>query len=114
MNLERILIIVIVAAAILAAIPAIPVAAEIWGVILVVAGLIVGFAGLQGADTAQRVAVYVIAFILPVISDSLDVIWVIGPWVDFVLDNVALGLQGMALGLFVMAVWGRVAGTATP
>jgi hypothetical protein len=119
MNLQQILIILILAAAVLAAIPAIPVSGDLWGVILVVLGLIAGVTGpgtgMGAADIAQRVAVYVIAAVLPTISNSLDPIWVVGPWVNSVLDHVATGIQGMAIGLFVMAVVGRIMpGAAAP
>lgn len=108
MNLERILIILILVAAILAAIPQITVSAQIWGVILVVLGLIAGATSSMQGDITQRLAVYVIAAVLPTISNSLDTVWVVGPWLNSMLDNMATGLQGMALALFVMAVVGRI------
>ena len=108
MNLERILMILILAAAILAAVPQIPVPGEIWGVILVVVGLVAGVTATSMDDITQRVAVYVIAAVLPTISNSLDTIWVVGPWVNTVLDHLATGIQGMAIGVLFMALWGRI------
>ena len=108
MNLERILIILILVAAILAAVPQIPVPPQIWGVALVVLGLVLGLTNVDQYDVTQRVAVYVIAAVLPMISNSLDTIWIVGPWLNSMLDNMATGFQGMALGLLVMALWGRI------
>lgn len=108
MNLERILMILIVVAAILTAIPQIPVPGQIWGVILVVLGLVAGLTSPSADDITQRLVVYVIAALLPTISNSLDPIWVVGPWVNSVLDNLATGIQGMAIGLLLMALRGRI------
>ena len=107
MNLERILTLLILVVAILAAIPQIPVAAGIWGVALVLIGLASGLMSPAG-DITQRIAIYVIAATLPTISNALDPIWVVGPWVNTVLDSMATGIQGMALGLFLMAFKDRV------
>ena len=112
MNLERILTILLVVAAVLAAVPQIPVDAAIWGFILVVVGLVSGVMNAPD-DIAQRVAIYVIATVLPTISNSLDSIWVVGPWVNMLLDNLAIGLQGMAVGMFIMALKDRLLPTAS-
>ena len=53
------------------------------------------------------------AVALPVFSDSLDVIPVVGAWVNSVLDGVATALQGMAVAYVLMqakAVHGRLRG----
>ena len=109
---ERILLIAMIAVAVLASIPQIPIDAQIWGALLVIIGL-VGGVMLTYDDMVQRLLVYVIAAVLPTISNSLDAIWVVGPWVNMLLDNFATGLQGMALGLFAMALVARMQGSAT-
>ena len=107
MNLERILLIVVVAVAVLAAIPQVPVDASIWGLILVLAGLVAGVMN-SNDDASERLLVYVIAVALPTIAGSLDSIPVVGPWVGAVLGSVATGLQGLAVGLFLMALKNRL------
>ena len=109
MNQERIFISALLVLAVLASIPQIPVDAQIWGVILVVVG-IVGGVITNYEDLSQRLIVYVVAVALPVFSNSLDAIWVVGPWVNTLLDNVAIGLQGTAVGLFAMGMVGRLTG----
>ena len=102
---ERVLVSLLVVVAILAAIPQamfLP-----WGIVLVLLGLIAGAIGKAG-DTTDRIVIYVTAFALPVFSDSLDVIPTIGPWVNQVLDHLATGIQGMAVVIFVVAIYGRI------
>ena len=105
MNLERILTLLVLVVAVLAAIPQIPVDAQIWAVVLVVLGLISGVT--SEVDLEQRLVIYVLAVALPTFSNSLDAIWEVGPWVNTLLDNIAIGIQGAAVGLFVMAVKDR-------
>ena len=102
---ERILVSLLVVVAILAAIPQamfLP-----WGIVLVLLGLIAGAMGKSG-DATDRIVIYVAAFALPVFSNSLDVIPTIGPWVNQVLDHLATGIQGMAVAIFVVAIYGRI------
>ena len=105
MNLERILVVLLVAVAILASIPQIMFGS--WGIILVVLGLIAGGVG-KSANTTDRIVIYVAAIALPVFSNSLDVIPTIGPWVNQVLDHFATGVQGMAVAIFLVAIYGRL------
>ena len=60
------------------------------------------------ADVTQRIAVYVLAVALPVFSDSLDVIPVVGAWVNSVLDGAATALQGMAVAYVLMQAKARI------
>ena len=102
---ERILVCLLVVAAVLAAIPQamfLP-----WGIVLVLLGLIAGAMAKPG-DAADRIVVYVAAIALPVFSDSLDVIPTVGPWVNQVLDHLATGIQGVAVAVFVVAICGRI------
>ena len=57
----------------------------------------------ESGDATDRIVIYVAAFALPVFLDSLDVIPTIGPWVNQVLDDLATGIQGMAVAIFVVA-----------
>jgi hypothetical protein len=104
---ERIFLIALIALAVLASIPQIPLDAQIWGALLVIVGLVAGVTA-SYEDMTQRLLVYVIAAVLPTIANSLDAIWVVGHWVNMLLDNFAIGLQGMALGLFAMALAARL------
>ena len=102
---ERILVCLLVVVAILAAIPQamfLP-----WGLVLVLLGLVAGALGKFG-DATDRIVIYVAAIALPVFSDSLDAIPTIGPWVNQVLDHLATGVQGMAVAILVVALYGRI------
>ena len=109
MNQERMYVIALVAVALLASIPQIPVAANIWALILVVVG-IVGGAMVNYTDLSQRILIYVVAVSLPMIDDSLDHIPAVGSWLNMYFDNVATGIQGMAMGLIVMGLLARAKG----
>lgn len=109
MNQERIYVIALLAIGLLASVPQIPVDAKIWGTILVVVG-IVGGVMVNYEDMMQRLVVYVIAVAMPIFSDSLDVIPAVGPWLNTLLDNIAMGIQGMAVGLVVMGLLARAKG----
>jgi len=111
MNQERTYLGAILVIAILASIPQIPVEAQIWGAILVIVGLIGGVL-VSYEELTERILIYVVAVTLPVFSNSLDNIWVVGPWVNSLLDTFATGLQGLAVGMFVMGVAGRISGSA--
>ena len=104
---ERILLALIVAVAILGTIPAVADAVPYAGLALVVLGLVAGLMD-ENSDVSQRTAIYVVAAVLPGMSDSLDAIAVVGPVVNSVLDGVATGLQGMALGLILMQLKARL------
>lgn len=109
MKQERIYIIALVVVALLASIPQIPVAANIWGLILVVVG-IVGGVMVNYPDLSQRILVYVVAVSLPMIDDSLDNIPAVGAWLNTLFDNAATGIQGMAMGLVAMGLLARAKG----
>lgn len=111
MNLQQIVLIALIAVAVLASVPQIPVEASIWGLILVVVGIVGGVTS-ETEDLSQRLIIYVIAVALPVFSNSLDYIMVVGPYANTLLDNFAIGLQGMAVGMLVMGLAGRLMGSA--
>ncbi len=110
MKQERIYIIALVVLALLATIPQIPVEAQIWGALLAIVG-IVGGVMVNYPEIVQRLVIYVLAVTLPMFDDVLDNIWVVGPWINALLDNMAMGIQGMAVGLFVMALVARLQGS---
>ena len=109
MKQDRILLIPLIVIAVLAAIPQIPVDAQIWAAILALIGIVAGV-GANYSDLVQRLMIYVLAVTLPMFDDCLDAIWVVGRWINMFLDHVATGLQGMAVGLFVMAIIARLQG----
>lgn len=106
MGQERIYVLALIVVAVLASIPQIPVEASIWGLILVVVG-IVGGVMVNYADLSQRLLIYVVAVSLPMIDNSLDNIPAVGGWLNTLFDNMATGIQGMALGLLVMGLVAR-------
>ena len=111
MNSERILLALLIVVAILASIPQISIPQV--GLILVVLGLINGALGNYGNAT-DRIVIYVAAFAVPTFAGSLDafaaipVVGVVGPWVHQVLDHLTTGIQGMAVSILVLTVYGRV------
>ncbi len=109
MNQERMYVIALLAIGLLASIPQIPVDAKIWGMILVVVG-IVGGVMVNYDDLMQRLVVYVVAVAMPIFSDALNVLPTVGPWLNMLLDNIATGIQGMAIGLVVMGLLARAKG----
>lgn len=106
MGQERLYVIALIVVAILASIPQIPIEANIWGLILVVVG-IVGGVMVNYTDLSQRILIYVVAVSLPMIDNSLGYIPAIGTWLNTMFDNMATGIQGMALGLLVMGLVAR-------
>ena len=109
MNQERMYVIALLAVGLLASIPQIPVDAKIWGMILVVVG-VVGGVMVNYDDMMQRLMIYVVAVAMPIFSDALIVIPTVGPWLNTLLDNIALGIQGMAVGLVAMGLLARAKG----
>ena len=109
MNQERTYVLALIVVALLASIPQIPVDGAIWGLILVVVGSVGGIM-VNYEDLSQRLLIYVVAVSLPIIDDSLDNIPAVGSWLNMLFDNMATGIQGMALGLLVMGLLARVKG----
>jgi hypothetical protein len=109
MNQERMYVIALLAVGLLASIPQIPVDAKIWGMILVVVG-VVGGVLVNYEDMMQRLMIYVVAVAMPIFSDALTVIPAVGPWLNILLDNIAMGIQGMAVGLVAMGLLARAKG----
>jgi hypothetical protein len=105
MNSERILLALLIVVAVLASIPQISI--PMVGLILVALGLIGGALGNYGNAT-DRIVIYVASIAIPVFAGSLDTIPVVGPWVHQVLGHVATGIQGMAVSILVLAIYGRV------
>ena len=108
MSSDRILLILIVVVSILAVIPQLAAQFAYWGLVLVVLGLVAGGMGEYGSDMTQRILIYVIAVSLTQITGSLDAIPTVGPWVGHVLNNMATGIQGIAIAVFVLAMYERI------
>ncbi len=108
MKEERTYLIALLVLALLASIPQIPVDAGIWGGLLALIGVIGGL--MLSYDANGRLLIYVVAVALPMFDNSLDSIWVVGSWLNMLLDNVAHGIQGLAVGVFAMGLLGRLQG----
>lgn len=50
------------------------------------------------------------ATVLPTLANGLEHIWVVGPWINGLLDSFVTGLQGPALGMFALVA--RIRGSA--
>jgi hypothetical protein len=111
MKEERIYLIALIVLAVLASIKQVPVDAAIWAGLLAIVGIIGGVM-VSYPEVTQRLLIYAIAAVLPIIDNTLDAVWVIGPWFNIMLDNMALGIQGLAVGMFVMALIGRLQGSS--
>lgn len=109
MNQEKNYVIALIALGVLASIQPISDAFAHWHLILVVVGVIAGVM-VKYEDVGQRTLIYVVAVAAPMFSNSLDVIPVIGPWVNGLIDNIAVGIAGMAVALFLTGLIARARG----
>ena len=96
----------------LASIPQVPVEAQIWGAILAIVGIVAGVM-LNYENAVDRILIYVLAIAIPAFSNCLDAVWVVGPWLNTLLDNMATGIQGTAVGLFAIAFITRLKGAGS-
>ena len=111
MKQERIYLAVLLVISVLASIPQIAIEAQLWAAILAIVGILAGVM-IAYTELTERTLIYVLAIALPVFSDCLDAIWVVGPWLNTLLDNMAMGIQGMAVGLFAVALLARLKATS--
>ena len=86
-------------AVILAFMPEIPFAL----LAILVIGLVSGFMN-PLEDVGTRVAYYVLAAVLPTIANNLDQIPALGGYLNSILDTFAVGIAGIALANFCLAV----------
>jgi uncharacterized membrane protein len=107
MNQEKNYIIALIALGVLASIPQIPF--DYWNLILVIVGVVAGVM-VKYEDVGQRTLIYLVAVAAPMFSNSLDVVPVIGVWVNGLIDNIAIGIQGMAVALFLTGLIARAKG----
>ena len=107
MNQEKNYVIALIALGVLASIPQI--GFDYWHLILVVVGVIAGVM-VKYEDVGQRTLIYVVAVAAPMFSDSLNAVPVIGGWVNGLIDNIAVGIAGMAVALFLTGLIARARG----
>ena len=67
-----------------------------YALVLVVLGLVMGFTN-PIEDVATRVAMYVLAVLLPQIADNLDVIPAVGTYLNGFLSQFAVVIAGVAI-----------------
>ena len=77
------------------------------GLLLVGIGLVMGVMN-QIDDVATRTAYYVLAFTLPTIADSADVIPTVGPIANSFLDHLAMSIAGVAIASVFLQVYKMV------
>ena len=81
-----------------------PDAVGFYALVLVVLGLAMGFTN-PIEDVATRVAMYVLAVLLPTIADNLDVIPVIGEYLNGILSQFAVVIAGAAIANFCLVLY---------
>ena len=96
---------IVVAAVALAVL--LPDAFAYYGLVLVLIGLVGGFMA-PIEDVATRVAYYVLAAALPGIADQMDLIPVVGTYLNGFLDNLAVFLAGIAIASVLIATYNNV------
>ena len=84
-----------------------PDAFEYYGLVLVLIGLVGGFMA-PIEDVATRVAYYVLAAALPGIADQMDLIPVVGTYLNGFLDNLAVFLAGIAIASVLISTYNNV------
>jgi len=75
-----------------------------YALVLVVLGLAMGFTN-PIEDVASRVAIYVLAVLLPGIADNLDVIPAVGEPLNGILSQLAVVVAGVAIAQVCLALY---------
>ena len=75
-----------------------------YALVLVVLGLVMGFTN-PIEDVATRVAMYVLAVLLPTIADNLDVIPVVGELLNGILSQLAVAVAGVAIAQVCLVLY---------
>ena len=83
------------------------VALDYWPLVLVLLGLIQGFASRE-MDRTMILTVLVAAVVLPQIANSVDAIPMIGSYLNAIVDNFAIAIAGYAIAHFVWDIWSRI------
>ena len=103
MNLEKSLTAAMVAIAIIASVVAIPYSA----LILLLLGIVISIMN-PVTEILERTAYLIIAVAAPNAADNLDVIPVIGGYLNTSIDGIAVAAAGMWVASFVIAVINRI------
>ena len=107
MSSENIIIALIVAIAVIGAIAGESIDAQYVALALVGLGLVTGFMS-PSSDMGERTGMLLIAVALPAVANQLDAIPAVGMYLNSILDNVAVGVAGMYLANFTIALVGRI------
>ena len=103
MSADRIL----TAVGLLAAVVAVFVPLEWWGLILLAVGLVSGFMS-PSEDMLTRIGYTVAAVALPTLANSLDAIPVAGVHLNGIIDNFAIVIGGIVIANFVLVLFARL------
>ena len=103
MNVDRIVTIV----GILAAVAAVFLALEWWALILLVVGLVGGFVS-PAPDMISRMGYTIAAVGLPTVANSLDAIPQVGGQLNAIVDNFAVVIGGIVIASFIMMLKDRI------
>jgi hypothetical protein len=107
MSSENIIIALIVAIAVIGAIAGESIDAQYVALALVGLGLVTGFMS-PSSDMGERTGMLLIAVALPAVANQLDAIPAVGMYLNSILDSIAVGVAGMYLANFTIALYGRI------
>ena len=107
MSSENIIIALIVAIAVIGAIAGESIDAQYVALALVGLGLITGFMS-PSSDMGERTGMLLVAVALPMVANQLDAIPAVGMYLNSILDSIAVGVAGMYLANFTIALYGRI------
>ena len=107
MSSENIIIALIVAVAVIGAFAGESIDAQYVALALLGLGLVTGFMS-PSSDMGERTGMLLIAVALPSVANQLDAIPAVGSYLNSILDNVAVGVAGMYLANFTIALYGRI------
>ena len=107
MSSENIIIALIVAIAVIGAIAGESIDAQYVALALVGLGLVTGFMS-PSSDMGERTGMLLVAVAMHMVANQLDAIPAVGMYLNSILDSIAVGVAGMYLANFTIALYGRI------
>ena len=107
MSSENIIIALIVAIAVIGAIAGESIDAQYVALALLGLGLVTGFMS-PSSDMGERTGMLLVAVALPMVANQLAAIPAVGMYLNSILDSIAVGVAGMYLANFTIALYGRI------
>ena len=107
MDSDRILMLLLIIVAVIAAIVDIP----FTGLALLVLGLVSGFLN-PAEEIMERTAYLVAAVLAPAAANNLDLIPAVGSYLNAIIDGIAIGAAGMWISSFTRGLVARVSSSS--